>query len=154
MAKDSPKAETAPLDLGPLPTLTGYLLRRAQIANFAQFIQLLGELDLRPAQFSALVAIDRNPGCKQSDIAEALGIQRPNFVAMMDELERRGLARREKALVDRRSHVLILTPKGKETLERAEALVLALEDHISARLGPEDHQKLRDLLDKLCALRP
>lgn len=154
MAKESPKADHAPLDLGPLPTLTGYLLRRAQIANFAQFIQLLSELDLRPAQFSALVAIARNPGSKQSDIAEALGIQRPNFVAMMDELERRGLAHREKALTDRRSHVLVLTLKGRDTLERAEALVLDLEERISAKLGVEDHARLRDLLDRLCTLHP
>ncbi len=61
---------------------------------FDDFARRFAALDLSPAQFSALVTIGANPGRRQSEIAGALGIQRPNFVAMMDELERRGLAER------------------------------------------------------------
>ena len=57
----------AKLDLGPLPHLLGYALRRAQIAVFADFIAAFEPLGLRPAQFSVLLLIDINPGCKQSD---------------------------------------------------------------------------------------
>ena len=80
----------------------GYLLRRAQMAVFEDFARRFAALDLTPAQFSTLVAIGDNPGKRQSDIAAALGVQRPNFVAMMDELERRG-ARRAGALRRRSS---------------------------------------------------
>ncbi len=152
MPKDAVKAAKT-LDLGPLPSLSGYVLRRAQIANFTAFIQRLSALDLRPAQFSALVVIDRNPGCKQSDLALALNIQRPNFVAMMDELERRGLARREKATTDRRSHVIVLTPAGKTMLERAEADIVAMEDEFRVLLGADNHALLLELLDKIAAFR-
>ena len=81
-----------PLDLSALTEITGYPLRRAQLAVFDDFNKRFAALGLTPAQYSALVAIGDNPGRKQSEIAGALGVQRPNFVAMMDELERRDLA--------------------------------------------------------------
>ena len=40
--------------------------------------------DIRPAQFSVLTVIERNPGLTQSQVAEALGIKRTNFVGMLD----------------------------------------------------------------------
>ena len=50
--------------------------------------------DIRPAQYSILTVIECNPGLKQSEVSEAPGIQRTQFVAMIDELQRRGLVRR------------------------------------------------------------
>ena len=79
---------------------------------FEDFNRRFAALKLSPAQYSALVVIAANPGRKQSEIAGALGIQRPNFVAMMDELERRGLAERLRTPVDRRSRALALTAAG------------------------------------------
>src|ERR1700719_801492 len=86
-----------PLDLSGLTSIVGYPLRRAQIAVFEDFARRFAALDLTPAQYSTLVAIGHNPGRNQSEIAGALGIQRPNFVAMMDELQRRGLAERTRS---------------------------------------------------------
>jgi len=81
------------IDLGPLPELIGYVLRRAQLAVFQDFFGAFAPFDVRPAQFSVLTIIERNPGLTQSQVAEALGIKRTNFVGMLDELEKRGLAR-------------------------------------------------------------
>ena len=53
-AGDSLPASTG-LDLGPLPGLLGYALRRAQVAVFADFMASFATLDLRPAQFSVLL---------------------------------------------------------------------------------------------------
>ena len=85
-----PVDDAQPLDLSALTSIVGYPLRRAQLAVFEDFNRRFAALKLSPAQYSALVVIDANPSRKQSEIAGALGIQRPNFVAMMDELERRG----------------------------------------------------------------
>lgn len=137
------------LDLGPLPGLIGYALRRTQVAVFADFIATLATLELRPAQFSVLLLIGRNPGRKQSDIAEALGIQRPNFVAMMDELDRRGLTRRVKSALDRRSYVLELTERGADVLARALALVERHEAALRRDLAPGDAEHLLDLLARI-----
>lgn len=138
-----------PIDLGPLESLVGYVLRRAQLAVFEDVIRALSALDLRPGQFSTLLVIERNPGRTQSEIAASLGIRPPNFAAMLDELETRDLAKRVKSTTDRRSYSLALTRKGKTLL--AEALKLAREhdDRVMRPLGPDGQAKLLELLSEL-----
>ena len=149
LARGAADGATGALHLGPLPHLLGYALRRSQVAVFADFIAAFAPLDLRPAQFSALVLIDANPGCKQSAAAEALGIMQPNFVALMDELERRGLARRAPSKADRRSHALELTGKGGVLLQQALAIVAAHEARVLTPLTPEEAKQLFGLLARV-----
>ncbi len=75
----------------PLTGYVGYSLRRAQAVIFADFNQSLSELKLRPAQFAVLLMIDQNPGASQSGVSAALGIQKANFVAIIADLEKRGV---------------------------------------------------------------
>jgi hypothetical protein len=51
-------------------------------------------------------------GRNQTEIASTLGILRPNFVALLDELESRDLCVRSRSSNDRRSHILRLTEKA------------------------------------------
>jgi len=140
------------LDLSALTEITGYPLRRAQLAVFDDFNRRFASLGLSPAQYSALVAIGDNPGRKQSEIAGALGIQRPNFVAMMDELERRGLAERLRSDADRRSHALALTRSGSELVARARLVQDEQERAIAQLLGPEGRERLVALLRRLAKI--
>lgn len=137
------------LDLAELTGVVGYVMRRAQIAIFEDFIARFAALDLKPAQYSVLLVIGRNPGRKQSEIAAALGIQRPNFVAMLDELERRGLAERVRSVTDRRSHAIVLTDDGRALLDRALAVQADQEAIIASRLGPGGREALVDQLHRL-----
>jgi DNA-binding MarR family transcriptional regulator len=147
-----PAASESSLDLSALTQITGYPLRRAQMAVFEDFNRRFAALGLSPAQYSALVTIGDNPGRKQSEIAGALGIQRPNFVAMMDELERRGLAERLRSDLDRRSHALLLTPAGSALVARARAVQAEQEDAIAQTLGPEGRKTLVSLLHRLAKI--
>ncbi|WP_341914478.1 MarR family transcriptional regulator [Ferrovibrio terrae] len=145
--------EKQPVDLGLLDNLLGYRLRRAQLAVFQDFLVAMKGFELRPAQFSVLAIIAANPGLKQSRVSEALGINRANFVALLDELEQRKLARRAPAPGDRRSNALYLTPKGEGFLKDAyRHLVGQHEKRVEAVLGSADKQLLLGLLDKLTAL--
>ncbi|MGD0641929.1 MAG: MarR family transcriptional regulator [Roseiarcus sp.] len=141
-----------PLDLSALTEITGYPLRRAQLAVFEDFNKRFAPLGLTPAQYSALVAIGDNPGRRQSEIAGALGIQRPNFVAMMDELERRGLAERLRSDADRRSHALALTQRGSELVARARVVQAEQEGAIADILGPQGRDTLVALLRRLAKI--
>ena len=98
------------IDLGPLPELIGYVLRRAQLVVFQDFFSAFAPFDIRPAQFSVLTVIERNPGLTQSQVAAALGIKRTNFVGMLDALEKRGLAERRQARA--RQALLCALPDG------------------------------------------
>lgn len=137
------------LDLSGLTGVVGYTLRRAQLAVFEDFIRRFSGFDLKPAQYSALLVIGDNPGRKQSEIAASLGIQRPNFVAMLDELERRGLAERTRSATDRRSHAVILTEAGQRLLAAARAEQNRQEEDLGRLLGPGGRDTLVALLDRL-----
>jgi DNA-binding MarR family transcriptional regulator len=143
---------SGPLDLSGLTSIVGYPLRRAQIAVFEDFARRFAALDLTPAQYSTLVAIGDNPGRNQSEIAGALGIQRPNFVAMMDELQRRGLAERTRSGADRRSNAVALTSAGRALLERGRVEQAASEAAIDALLGPDTRAALVRTLLRLATL--
>ncbi|MCW0232414.1 MAG: MarR family transcriptional regulator [Ferrovibrio sp.] len=145
--------EKQPIDLGLLDNLLGYRLRRAQLAVFQDFLIAMKGFELRPAQFSVLAIIAANPGLKQSRVSEALGINRANFVALLDELEQRKLARRAAAPGDRRSNALYLTPKGEGFLKESyRHLLTQHEKRVEAVLGSADKQLLLNLLDKLTTL--
>ena len=83
------------IDMKELRGYLGYALRRAQMLAYADFIAALAELNLSPGQFGVLTVIDANPGLRQSEVSSALGIQKTNFVALLNEFERRGLAVRK-----------------------------------------------------------
>jgi DNA-binding MarR family transcriptional regulator len=140
-------------DLGPLAGMVGYALKRAQLAAFDEATQGFAELDLRPAHYSVLALVGHAPGRKQSHVAAALGIQRANFVVLIDGLERRGLAERRPVPSDRRSHALHLTREGKRVLARANALVAGVEANLNAKLGAGGRARLLDLLWRLVAHR-
>ncbi|MGE0744532.1 MAG: MarR family winged helix-turn-helix transcriptional regulator [Rhodospirillales bacterium] len=147
---DASRATAAPgdraVDLADLPNYTGYLLRRAQLAVFDDFSRTFAAVDLRPAQFSVLLVIQKNPGLKQSEVSAALGIQRTNFVALIDKLEKRGLVRREPVAGDRRAYALVLTAAGRETLREALAIQARNEKRLAAMLGPGGRERLLELL--------
>lgn len=143
------RPQPEPLGLGPLPGYTGYLLRRAQLALFDNFISAFKPLGLRPAQFSVLLVMDANPGRRQSEVAAALGIRQANLVGLIDDLDRRGLAKRKRLATDRRSHALVLTAKGGALLKKGLALQAQLEQRLISELGATEHARLIASLRKL-----
>lgn len=132
--------------------IIGYKLRRAQLSVFQDFLQTFAKIKLRPAEFSVLAMIADTPGQKQTEIASQLGIKRANFVALMDGLERRGLAERRKTEADKRSHSLHLTPEGVLFMKKVMVLWREREEHLIARLGgPAERDRLIALLDRILA---
>ena len=139
----------ATIDYGPLEASIGYRLRRAQLAAFEGIIEALNEVDLRPGSFSVLLIIGLNPGLKQSQVSAALGIQRTNFVGLLDKLEKKGLATRRRSDGDRRSYALHLTDAGRAILVRALDLQRKHEASLARRLGTGGRERLLSLLDEL-----
>lgn len=147
----SARAEREPrIEIPPMATIIGYKLRRAQLYVFQDFIETFSKMRLRPAEFSVLAIIAGTPGLKQSEIAEMLGIKRANFVALMDSLEKRGLAERRKATTDRRSHSLHLTAEGTKFVRRMTTIWEEHENRLIERLGgPGERDRLIELLDRV-----
>lgn len=151
MPKDdtSSTAESV-IDFSAMACAVGYQLRRAQLAVQQQFSETFSERGITPADFAVLMVISRNPGLKQSEVAEALGIQRANFVAIIDGLEGRGFAERRKSETDRRVQSLFITDGGVAYLKELMPIWQGHEDRLVARLGgarARDH--LVELLGRL-----
>lgn len=151
MPPTPPPTATDETALGrPSIDIIGYRLRRAQLSVFQRFTATFEQTNLRPAEYTVLVLVAENPGRKQTEIAEVLGIKRANFVTLAHGLEGRGLIERRPATDDRRANALFLTRRGSAFLGRARALHEAMEAELVAVLGgPEARATLLSLLDRL-----
>jgi DNA-binding MarR family transcriptional regulator len=137
------------INLGHLPDLVGYALRRAQLAVFRDFSKAFSKFNIRPVQYGVLTVIELNPGLKQQDVCLALGIRRANFVTLLDDLERRGLAERGPSAHDQRANALFLTEKGKALIRELRKVNKAHEDRIGAGLSREKRSLLIQTLNKI-----
>jgi DNA-binding MarR family transcriptional regulator len=124
----------------------GYLLRRAQLSTYAEFTSFMEKLEIRPSQFAVLVLIRSNPGLTQAAVSNTLGIQKANFVALLDRLEERGLAERRKVGGDRRSSALYLTRAGEAFARKMELAHSQLEAQLFSRLGEKRSRLLLEML--------
>lgn len=136
----------AAVNYGPLTGLIGYHLRRAQAVVFDDFMRSMAESRITPGQFGVLAMIEANPGISQSALARALGIERSTMVAVLDELEARGLAERRTARHDRRSYALGLTAKGGALLSALKPKVRRHDRRIAGDLNRAERQRLITLL--------
>jgi DNA-binding MarR family transcriptional regulator len=137
-------------DTGTVSGIIGYRLRRAQVAVFQQFMARFAVFGLTPAEYSVLALIGANPGSRQAEVGDALGIKRANFVTLVNGLEARTLTERREADGDRRSNALFLTPAGEELIARANVVQAEFELEIVDRLGgTKARDQLLALLSKL-----
>ncbi len=146
---EKPAEKANGIELGMLKSLLGYHLRRAQIAVFQHFVETMGASDITPGQFGVLTVIDGNPGLSQTQLGNALGIDRSTVVVVIDRLEARGLVARAPQPNDRRSHALRLSQTGARLLRTLETKVRGHERHIGRALSPEEQRTLIDLLGRV-----
>lgn len=149
--EEKPRARAArpALARGMLPELVGYHLRRAQVAVFADFAASIGRHGLTPGQFGVLELIRANEGLNQSELGQAMGVDRSTVVAVIDRLEGRGLVERAPAPGDRRAHALRLTEAGGALLARLEPLVRGHEARLLAGIPRAERAGLVRLLGRI-----
>jgi len=82
-----------------------------------------------------------------SELAAALGIDKPNATVVVSELESQGLVRRRPHPTDGRAKVVEATRKGKELARRADAILATPPPALSA-LSAEDLETLRSILER------
>ncbi len=142
------------LDLGILPELLGYQLRRAQLTVFQHFAGALGDQNVTPGQVGLLVLVARNPGISQTALARAVGVVRATQGEAIDRLRQRRRLLRKPAPRDRRSYALHLSASGEKFLDDFVPRLLRHEDDVAARLSPEERKTLLALLRRLAGARP
>ncbi len=127
--------------LGPRICVLWNLLSARNAAALAPF-------GLRSGAFSTLAMISANPGCSQNELARGLGMDKSAVVAIIDELEARDLASRERGTHDRRRHSLSLTAEGEAMMQRMFGPVTEVGLPIRKALTKQEIEQLLSLLDR------
>ena len=127
----------------------GYHMKRAMAVLQADLNRALKPLGLRMVTYSALVMIVENAGLHQAQLADALAIERPNLVVILDELEERGLISRDKVPTDRRAYALNPTLKGRALCEAATAVNRADEARLLRGLEGEKRAVAIEVMNQI-----
>jgi DNA-binding MarR family transcriptional regulator len=127
----------------------GFLLVQLGTHRHRRFAERLAPLDLHPRHFGMLSQLVANEGQSQQALAGALAIHRSAVVALVDDLERRGLAERRRDPVDRRAYTLYLTPAGRELLAELELAADEDEAELLSALDVSERSTLIALLQRV-----
>jgi DNA-binding MarR family transcriptional regulator len=120
-----------------LQQFVGYQLRRASNAVLSDLATVLKPFELRMITYTALVLIVDNPGLRQSQLADAMDVERPNLVVIVTELEQRNLITRDTVPTDRRAYALRATLEGRHLYERCLKAVHAYEAALVDGIDPD-----------------
>lgn len=126
-----------------------YLLSRVGKAGRRRMVDRLAGIGFSLRHMAVLGYLaDRGPAA-QRDIGRLLGIDPSDLVGALDELEDRGLVRRERDPDDRRRHRVSLTPAGRTALRRCRRHAAAVDDEVLAPLTAAQRRILSDLLGRV-----
>jgi len=139
------KDEAAPV----LSTRGAFLLSQIGFHVAVRCAEILEPIGLQPAHYGVLVQLAGQEGFSQQQLADAMGVHRNVMVGLIDELEERGLVRRERHPRDRRAHQLQLTDRAHAVLVQANAAVDELEAEIFAGFDSREHSRLVTLLQRI-----
>jgi DNA-binding MarR family transcriptional regulator len=137
------------IDYASLPAFLGYQLRLTQLAVFKDFSESVNDSNITPSLFGVLVVINANPGLKQTELAQAVRLDRSTVVSTLDKLERRQLVERQRVEGDRRTNALLLTDAGRALLQKITPQVEAHEKRLAAGLTERERNTLIELLTKV-----
>ncbi|MGV9306977.1 MULTISPECIES: MarR family winged helix-turn-helix transcriptional regulator [unclassified Nonomuraea] len=107
----------------------------------------LEPLGLSPGQARALrELIEADRPLRMVQLAEALRIVPRSLTPVVDALEEAGLVRREIDPANRRSTLVLITPRGGEVYERARQARREVARDLFGGLSQEQRERLRELL--------
>ncbi len=131
------------------PSSAAFLL--AQVGSHAarRFAERLAPLRLSPPHAGVLRVLRKSGGLSQQGLAEVLHMHPSGLVAIIDEMEERGLLKRRDSLDDRRTYELHLTDKGQAALRDIGRVGQEHNESLCAALSPREREQLTGLLQRV-----
>ncbi len=139
------------LDWGILAGSVGPRVRLLRNALTARSIAASAPYALPTGSLTVLALIAANPGSSQSALARRAGLNKSALVGIVDQLEEKGLAARDRSTSDRRRNQVTVTPAGEAAMQALFVAVAAEESVIRDALGAADLAVLLGLLDRAIA---
>ncbi|MGE5287030.1 MAG: MarR family winged helix-turn-helix transcriptional regulator [Micromonosporaceae bacterium] len=117
-------------------------------------LPVLRSLGLTMWGYVVLLALDEQPLRTQAALAQSIGADKTRIIAVLDDLQQRGLIERQPDPADRRAHLLSLTAEGRHVRESAQAGIRQKEERLLSRLPPDDRRGFLRSLQALSRLAP
>lgn len=133
---------TLPEDLLRLPSFVMFQLFRETRRLIAEH----GDEGLRLPHLAILCSLAETGPSAQRDISARLRIDPSDLVAFVDDLEKAGLATRERDSTDRRRYLVSLTDTGRGAQRRRLAASQRMDDELLTALSQEERAQLWSLL--------
>ena len=131
------------------PRSVGFLISQLGFFSSKRFAEALEPVGIGPREFLLLRFVAASGGQAQQALAQRLGVPPSRMVALIDDLEGRGLVERRPDPDDRRVRAVHMTRKGHQTLERAAQVAVEYEQKLCSTLEQGERDKLIDLLQKI-----
>ena len=96
---------------------------------------------------------DEQPTRSQAALADAIGGDKTRLIPVLDDLQQRGLIRRERDPADRRVHLLSLTTSGRALHDTVQQQIQRNEARLHGRLPAREQQRFLDAV-RVLADRP
>jgi DNA-binding MarR family transcriptional regulator len=129
-------------------TNLGWLLGHANHVLATEIAVPLAPLDLGARGFCVLsTALGRE--LTQKELGQEIGVDKTTLVVTLDELERKGLARRATSGSDRRARVICVTDAGARKVAQGEAIIESVQQDVLSALPAGERAAFLSALRRL-----
>ena len=137
-------------ELNPSACLTWMHLLKTGDELLALNDQFLSSQGVRPGRFNLLmIAGHCDDPPSPAELADCTGVTRATVSGLLDGMERDGLVVRKSDSADRRQVRVLVTPQGKELLDRIRPAYCRWFSELVASLSETERQLLIGLLEKI-----
>lgn len=135
-----------------LTTNLGWLLSQA---SYAYGCELAGALEPLGVGSRGCCVLSAAMGGEytQTQLAQAVGIDKTMMMVTLDELERLGLAERRRSPHDRRAHVVAVTPAGRAKVAEAQKIIDEVQEAVLSSLPARQRETFSAALIQLVTER-
>jgi DNA-binding MarR family transcriptional regulator len=132
----------------PLAADLSWLLSQAGYALATELTAGLEALGVSPRGYCVL-STAMTGELTQTEIAQAVGLDKTTMVVTIDELEGKGLAERRPAATDRRARVIAVTKAGERKVAQAREVVERINADVLEALPARERKAFVDALRRL-----
>ncbi|MGY4978259.1 MarR family winged helix-turn-helix transcriptional regulator [Streptomyces sp. 900105755] len=137
-----------------LDTSLGYLLKEASSVLRAAMEEVLRPLGMSVTHYSCLELLAQRPGLSNSELARGAFVTRQSMNVLLQALERDGYVTRPAEAPVGKALPARLTPRGRQSLEKASAAVRSVEARMLAGMTEsEQSSAFRSLQSMVRSLR-
>src|SRR3954469_4511430 len=128
------------------PTLLVIKLGRITMHRFTEALEPFG---IRPRHVAALIELRDRGELTQQTLCGQLHLDPTNLVAILNELEQRGYAKRRRDPEDRRRHLVEVSGKGVAVIEQVSEVMDGVEEDLLDGLELGEREQLEGLLTSI-----